>query len=60
MLLVISKPWVLSVRSRKFHFPEGLGISEGPWMEDYEAACELVRAALFFVLRKGFSFLPVA
>lgn len=54
-LLVISKPWVLSlsaaaVHSRKFYFPEGLGISEGPWMKDYESACELVRAALFLVI----------
>lgn len=52
-LLVISKPWVLlaaAVHSRKFYFPEGLGISEGPWMKDYESACELVRAALFLVI----------
>lgn len=43
-LLVISKPRVLSsaaVHSRKFHYPEGLGISEGPWMKGYKPACEL-------------------
>lgn len=39
-----------AVHSRKFYFPEGLGISEGPWMKDYESACELVRAALFLVI----------
>lgn len=35
-LLVIPKAWVFpaTVHSRKFHFPEGLGISEGPWMKD--------------------------
>ena len=39
-LLVISKPRVFSatVHSRKFRFPEGLGISEGRWMRDYECA----------------------
>lgn len=44
-LLVILKPRVFSasVHSRKFHFPEGLGISEGPRLRDYESACELVR-----------------
>lgn len=43
-LLVILKPrvlWAAAVHSRKFHYPEGLGISEGPWMKDYTSACEL-------------------
>lgn len=43
-LLVILKPRVLSaaaVHSRKFHYPEGLGVSEGPWMKGDKPACEL-------------------
>lgn len=46
-----------AVHSRKFYFPEGLGISEGPWMKDYKSACELVRAALFLVIMSYFPYL---
>lgn len=37
----LEAPGALTAHSRKFHLPEGLGISEGPWMKDYESACEL-------------------